>query len=377
MLLETPPALPLLTALAAGFAVGAVLGRWARRSTRPVAPVSSHDPGQVADLLRAREASERANAELRQALDQMEQAAGTDRLTGAWNRRRFEDGALLLISLASRRGDPLSLILFDLDRFKVVNDTYGHGVGDAVLKTVTHTVREELRASDGLVRWGGEEFIVLCPGTTLAGATILAEKIRQTVEAQPIPQVGQVTISLGVAQHLAAEALDAWVVRADGALYRAKERGRNRVEASLETTESTGQGTPSLLELVWDPTLLSGHPTIDHQHQQLYHLSNSLLASITSGRYPDDAKLQMQLLIAHVAQHFHDEEAILARTDYPQLAAHAKEHNRLIAKAKELQRDMGGVTTDLPTLLSFLALDLVKGHLLAWDRRFFEHLEQH
>jgi hemerythrin-like metal-binding protein len=245
-----------------------------------------------------------------------------------------------------------------------------------VLKSVTGTVRDQLRASDALVRWGGEEFIVLCPATTLAGATILAEKIRQAVEARSVPQVGTVTISLGVAQHQNAEALDSWVTRADGALYRAKERGRNCTEASLEVADPTGEEPPSLLELVWDPALACGHPEIDHQHQQLYHLSNSLLAAITSGRYPEDAKLQMQLLIAHVAQHFHDEEAILARTGYPEWAAHAKEHNRLIAKAKILQRDMGGVSTDLPALLSFLALDLVKGHLLAWDRRFFKHLAE-
>jgi diguanylate cyclase (GGDEF)-like protein/hemerythrin-like metal-binding protein len=374
MLLDTPPVPTLLTVLGIGLTLGAILGYRAGRQARSKTEPHPNLTVPAAAQLRALEASEQANAELRQALDQMEQAAGTDRLTGTWNRRRFEDGALLLIALSGRRDDPLSLILLDLDRFKVVNDTFGHGVGDLVLKSLVAIVREVLRDSDGLVRWGGEEFIVLCPGTTLAGATILAEKIRQAVEAQPFPQVGQVTISLGVAQHLAAESLDAWVARADGALYRAKERGRNCLEASLEFNESTAQETPSLLELVWDPTLTSGNPTIDHQHQQLYHLSNSLLATITSGRYPEDAKLQMQLLIAHVAQHFRDEEAILAGTDYPQLEAHAKEHNRLIAKAKELQRDMGGVTTDLPMLLSFLALDLVKGHLLAWDRRFFEHL---
>ncbi len=374
MTLETPPSLTLLMTLLAGLAVGAALGLWLGRRSPASAPPEPDYHSQLETLTRAQEASEQANGELRQALDQLEHAAGTDRLTGAWNRRRFEDGALLLISLASRRGDPLSLILFDLDRFKKVNDTFGHGVGDAVLKSVAGTVRDQLRASDALVRWGGEEFVVLCPATTLAGATILAEKIRQAVEARSIPQVGMVTISLGVAHHQKAEALDAWVARADGALYRAKERGRNRTEASLEMVETHEDETPSVLALIWDPALECGNPEIDHQHQQLYHLSNSLLTSITSGRYPEEAKLQMQLLIAHVAQHFHDEEAILARTGYPELALHAKEHNRLIAKAKVLQKDMGGVSTDLPTLLTFLALDLVKGHLMAWDRRFFKHL---
>ena len=376
MILETHPNLPLLATLAAGLVVGAALGLWLGRRVRMAPPPGPGLSDQLEALIRAQEASEQANAELREALDQMEQAASTDRLTEAWNHRRFEDGATQLIALAGRRGDALSLILFDLDRFKVVNDTFGHGVGDTVLKSVADTVRGQLRASDALVRWGGEAFIVLCPATTLAGATILAEKIRQAVEAQSLPQVGMVTISLGVAQHQKAEGLDAWVTRADEALYRAKERGRNRTEACLQLASEAGQEAPSILELIWDPALECGNPEIDHQHQQLYRISNNLLSSITSGRYPDDAKLQMQLLIAHVAQHFHDEEAILARTGYPGLTAHAQEHNRLIAKAKALQQGMGGVSTDLPALLSFLALELVKGHFMAWDRRFFGHLSR-
>ena len=363
------PAVP-LAALAVGLAAGTVLGHRARRQAGP-APSDPDCQHQLEALARARETSELANAELRQALDQMEQAAGTDRLTGTWNRRWFENGAAQLVALSDRGGDPIGLILFDLDRFKHVNDTFGHGVGDAVLKSVADTVRGQLRASDALARWGGEEFIVLCPATTLAGATILAEKIRQAVEARSIPQVGMVTISLGVAQHQKAEAIESWVRRADEALYRAKERGRNRTEASLESATAPGDEIPSILTLTWDADLESGHPEIDHQHQQLFRLSNHLLTAITRGRYPDDAKLQMQLLLAHVAQHFHDEEALLARAGYTGLAAHAQEHHRLLAKAKALQQDMGGVSADLPAILGFLALDLVKGHILVWDRKFF------
>lgn len=377
MLLETTSIPGLVAALLAGLAGGALVGRWWGRPHTSPTPPTPGDATQLEALARAREASEQANAELRQALDQMQEAAGTDRLTGAWNRRRFEDGALRLMALSGRREDPLSLVIFDLDHFKRVNDTFGHGVGDQVLISVSGTVQEQLRGSDALVRWGGEEFIVLCPATTLAGATILAEKIRQAVEARAMPQVGMVTISVGVAQRQKGEELGAWIARADGALYRAKERGRNRTEASLEMVESHEDESPSILALVWDEALQSGQPEIDHQHQQLYHLSNSLLAAITSGRYPADAKLQMQLLIAHVAQHFHDEETILARVGYPDLAAHAKEHNRLIAKAKLVQQEMGGVQADLPALLTFLALDLVKGHLLGWDRRFFKFLGSH
>lgn len=371
-----PTHLMLLAALALGMLGGVLLGFWSGRRHRTVAQAELDCRSQLEALTRAQTASELANSELRQALDQLEQAAGTDLLTGAWNRRWFEDGAAQLVALSGRGDGALSLILLDLDRFKHVNDTFGHGVGDEVLKSITDTVRGQLRASDSLARWGGEEFIALCPATTLAGATILAEKIRKAVEARSIPQVGMVTISLGVAQHHKAEDLNTWVRRADEALYRAKEQGRNRTEASLETMGADGDAEASLLTLTWDPGLECGNPEIDHQHQQLYRISNSLLAAITSGRYPEEAKLQMQLLIAHVAQHFHDEEAILARVGYAGLAAHAQEHSRLVAKAKLLQQEMGGVSTDLPAILGFLALDLVKGHIMAWDRKFFGQLAQ-
>lgn len=374
MLLTTPIPLALSAAFVLGLLCGLALSLRSRWRSKAGGPMDPECRNQLEALVRAQEASELANAELRQALDQMEHAAGTDRLTGAWNRRWFEDGAPQLIALSDRGDAAISLIMFDLDHFKHVNDTFGHPVGDEVLKSITDTVQGQLRASDALARWGGEEFIVLCPATTLAGATILAEKIRQAVEARSIPQVGMVTISLGVAQHQTAETLDAWVCRADEVLYRAKERGRNRTEASLDVAARVGDEAPSILALTWDPTLECGDPQIDHQHQQLYRISNRLLSAITGGQYPDEAKLQMQLLIAHVAQHFHDEEAILARVGYADLPAHAREHNQLVAKAKALQQEMGGVSADLPAILGFLALDLVKGHIMAWDRRFFAHL---
>lgn len=372
-----PTSLFLLALCALSLLGGAALGLWVGRRRRGEGFAEAEARKQLEALARAQEASELANTELREALDQMEHAAATDRLTGAWNRRWFEDGAIQLIAASGRGEAPISLILYDLDHFKQVNDTFGHEVGDQVLKAVTEAVRGQLRASDALARWGGEEFIVLCPATTLAGATMLAEKIRQAVEGRSFPQAGMVTISLGVAQYHPSEGLDAWVRRADEALYRAKMRGRNQTEASLGAAPAAGEADhPSLLTLTWDPAQECGDPQIDLQHQQLYRISNSLLAAITSGRYPEEAKLRMQLLIAHVVQHFHDEEVILARIGYPDLAAHAREHARLIAKAKLLQQEMGGVSTDLPTILGFLALDLVKGHIVAWDQKFFRYLSQ-
>lgn len=367
-------AFPLML-LAVGLFAGAVWGRWTTRKGHS-AQGDAETAQRLDDLLQAKEASEQLNANLQEALNQMEQAAGTDRLTGAWNRRRFEDGVMRHIALSVHRNDDLSLIFMDLDHFRRINEAFGRDAGDRVLSTIAETVRNQLRISDALIRWGGEEFIVLCPATTLAGTAILAEKIRQAVEALSIPGVGRVTISLGVAQNQTDEPFTSWMARAELAMRRAKSLGRNRTETTPEGTEGAEQQAPPLFELIWDGSLECGHPLIDEQHRQLYGLCNSLLMAVTSGVHPEDAKLQMQMVLAHVAQHFHDEEALLAEKGYPELKAHIAEHARLAAKVKALQHDMGGDSTDLPPLLSFLALDLVKGHLMCWDRRFFKWMAE-
>jgi len=369
------PTIPLLT-FVLGLGAGTLVWHWRSRRHRPDSATTGELQTQIERLIRAQDASEQANSELKQALDQMEQAAGTDRLTGAWNRRRFQDAVARLLALSSRRSDDICLLLFDLDRFKQVNDTFGHAAGDLMLKSVARVAQEQLRASDALVRWGGEEFLILSPATTLAGATTLAEKIRQAIEITSVPQAGGVTVSLGVAQHLNGETVEDWIARTDAALYRAKKQGRNRVETSLETEGHPALEPSSVLVLQWDPALECGHPVIDHQHQELYQLANNLLATMTGGHYPEDAKLQMQMLLARLAQHFRDEEEVLSRIDYPSLAAHAQEHARLLAKAKALQPQMTGVSADLPALLSFVALDLVRDHLTTWDRDFFPFLRK-
>jgi len=159
-----------------------------------------------------------------------EAEANTDALTGAWNRRRFADEALREISRAARHGHPLHLLMMDLDHFKLVNDRCGHLAGDEVLLTLARVARENVRHHDSVVRWGGEEFIVLAPHCTPDGAEQLAEKLRKVLEETPMSHgVGSISMSIGVAGWRQDEALDAWLARTDSALYQAKEQGRNRV----------------------------------------------------------------------------------------------------------------------------------------------------
>lgn len=158
-----------------------------------------------------------------------EHAARIDSLTGMWNRRHFELEALREIDRATRYGQPVSMVMFDIDHFKRVNDRFGHLAGDEVLKQIACIVQDSLRTSDLACRWGGEEFAVLMP-VTLADAFQAAEKLRAAIAQYDFPEVGRLTISCGCAQLAPDEGLTAWSRRADAALYRAKGAGRNRVE---------------------------------------------------------------------------------------------------------------------------------------------------
>ncbi len=181
------------------------------------------------DLRQARDHTEQINRALQAANAELQRLATTDDLTGVWNRRHFQKAVATEIERVARYGASLSLVLFDIDRFKVINDTHGHLVGDQVLITLSQRVRDHLRDVDVLARWGGEEFVVMLPHCEETQARQLAEKLRVLIAADPFPGVGKVTSSFGIAQYRPPESTDAWFTRADDALYQAKRTGRNRV----------------------------------------------------------------------------------------------------------------------------------------------------
>lgn len=168
------------------------------------------------------------NQILQQRTQTLEKMASTDALTGLFNRHMF--GQLFTREMAQKKRykAPLSVILFDIDHFKKINDSFGHLAGDEVLKKVAAIAQEKVRLSDVAARWGGEEFVVLLPHTPLEGARITAEKIRTAIEATDFIQPGRVTASFGIAECLEDEEQEPLFDRADKALYRAKADGRNR-----------------------------------------------------------------------------------------------------------------------------------------------------
>lgn len=159
----------------------------------------------------------------------LEHLSSTDQLTTLSNRRRLEE-CLEQKLKESERGSLFSVIMIDIDRFKTINDTYGHEIGDHVLIHTAHLMRESIRESDILGRWGGEEFLLILPQTSLEGALVIAEQIRTKIYECTFEHYPQrVTMSLGVSTYHRGDTPNSILRRADNALYRAKNSGRNRV----------------------------------------------------------------------------------------------------------------------------------------------------
>ena len=164
-----------------------------------------------------------------------ETRAVRDGLTGAMNRASFTHHARREIDQHRDKKSAVSLLFVDVDHFKRINDTYGHETGDRVLKRIIRLARSCLRSDDTVARWGGEEFIVLLPATDVDGALLIAEKIRQRIEAEHFDAFASglhVTVSVGCAEISSSEELDELVARADHALYEAKHLGRNQTVAA-------------------------------------------------------------------------------------------------------------------------------------------------
>lgn len=171
-----------------------------------------------------------AHAELAIHNRQIKTISITDHLTGAFTRRHLDEVLETEISRAARSGHGFAVALCDLDKFKSVNDTFGHGAGDRLLIEMVQLVRAQIRKIDVLGRWGGEEFILVFPEIDLQGARAAAEKIRAAIAAFDFGQVGPRTASFGLAEYRTGETVRQLIDRADKALYRAKSGGRNRVE---------------------------------------------------------------------------------------------------------------------------------------------------
>jgi diguanylate cyclase (GGDEF)-like protein len=156
-----------------------------------------------------------------------------DHLTGAYSRDFFESHIDGFIDNAEKNSSYLGLIMLDIDNFKSVNDRFGHDIGDKVLKHLVPTIKYSIRNDDLLIRWGGEEFMLITETESIETLRRMAEHVRQRVENEPFDAVGHITCSFGMTLYAKNEPIDQTIKRADTALYKAKESGRNKVVAKL------------------------------------------------------------------------------------------------------------------------------------------------
>ena len=202
------------------------------------------DPGELIARVRVQLKVKRLQDELKTAKQRYKELSITDYLTQIYNRRHFMELFTLEFSRSLRYQFPLSLIIFDIDNFKAINDTYGHLVGDKVIKNIADLISPEIRSHDVFARYGGEEFILMLPQTPLEGAMLVSEKLRDKIAKFDFEGLGRgrVTISLGVATHPTPNIKDTkdLIAAADNALYQAKGRGKNRVVASDGTLQKSG-----------------------------------------------------------------------------------------------------------------------------------------
>lgn len=163
----------------------------------------------------------------------LEKLALTDSLTGIYNRAKYDEIIADEIKRTRRYDKFLSMIIFDIDHFKKINDTYGHLTGDDVLKAIAQLTKENIRETDYLIRWGGEEFMIILPETALERAEILAERVKHAIDCHTFRKAGRVRISIGVTQFKEIESAEYFIKRTDEALYKAKMKGRDRIEVSV------------------------------------------------------------------------------------------------------------------------------------------------
>ena len=311
------------------------------------------------------------NEQLKEKNEKLLKSAITDELTGVYNRKFFEKRVVEEMEIADRANEHISLIIFDLDRFKLVNDNFGHQFGDEVLKRTTQIAGDLIRKTDFLNRVGGEEFAIILPNTNKTQAVFVAEKVRKALEDNKHFKVGQVTGSFGVAERMKAESLRSWYKRADNALYQAKNTGRNRV------VDSDKIDIPLVsLQVQWRQEWNCGNDEIDEQHDKILQIANDLITKIYVGASHNECMDMIKLFLEYVVNHFATEERILMEIEYDGLIAHIKKHEYLTNKAIYLKECYEKKELQPAAFLSFIIDEVVVEHLTKEDTKFFALLKQ-
>ncbi len=330
---------------------------------------------QVQDVTRRKELEE-----------ELTRFAKEDFLTKIANRRYFIEHATREMTRGDRFNEPQALLMLDIDHFKEVNDTYGHAIGDKVLKALADCCKKGLRSFDVLGRLGGEEFGVLLINLDSKLAHKIAERLRKDIENLTIQtQKGTVTftVSIGLTTFRNdGNDLESKLKIADKALYKAKNSGRNRVEMLLDVDQNFKENEndnihASFVSLVWKREYECGNNTIDSQHKQLFIIANDLLSAIITGAPDQEVSVVSKKLITHTIRHFHDEDKIFRSTKFPFADTHGRIHSSLAEDMNKLIENFQKGNASIGELFDFLAGRVVAEHMLTEDKKFFPYLSDH
>lgn len=308
----------------------------------------------------------------KQAEETLRKLAIKDELTGLYNRHFLDAMIEDEMERSIRYNYPISVAILDLDYFKRINDNWGHPVGDIILKVTAEMMSKNVRKSDFLIRLGGEEFMIIMPHTKLEEAVIVAEKIRKEIEVYTNPIVGKYTVSLGVTQRISTEAFHTMYERADAALYRAKNDGRNRVVSF----ESQADMPIASVYLEWKMGWNSGNKKVDEQHMELLNFANSLMYLSLSNKDKEKAIQLVELMEKRIVQHFKYEEEVLRQTLFPDYEKHVQVHQDLINKFAALKESFEKGEMKPSLFFMFIVDEVVAEHLIEIDMKYFPYIKE-
>lgn len=298
----------------------------------------------------------------------MENLAMLDPLLKIYNRNKLDEDMAAIVENSNRLGDTASILLIDLDKFKSINDNYGHDVGDEVLIQATQIITSLLRADDRVYRWGGDEFMILAPLTDINGAAKLAERINDKFETSFFPKVGELHVSIGCAQHFQHELKENWFKRVDLTLYKAKQSGRNRIESWANTDLLPA----TIAKLIWQGVFESGHDEVDHQHKALLRLSNELYDRLGSS----DSKADVDEILVRVGtelmDHFNYEYELIKKLKFEEADEHKVIHDELLSEYEQMRTQLHEGKVNLGAFFNFVSVKIIAEHIIKEDSKFFE-----
>ncbi len=291
-----------------------------------------------------------------------------DEMTGLYNRQFLSQRAQEEIDRSTRYGTALSMLIFELDDFKRMQESWGYEVSDRILNRVANMVASHIRKPDILARWGGESFAILMPHTTVESGQRSAERMRRVISDMSHPDVGTVTASFGVAERGKGETHSAWFRNIDRAVQEARNLGGNQVRGHM----GMDMGAPAApARYAWQPAWESGNRQIDRQHRDLLDMANDMMDMSLIGSSLDGIHRSMQHLLAHIQHHFWDEERILGKLGWPELDLHAQLHVDLLEEASRFEERLLTGEVKSSAVFSFITEAVINRHLLKEDMKYF------